>query len=127
MDIKQWRNWHDIQCSWESASSIIDHWADYSADLIAAAGPGHWNDPDMLLIGSNKSGTQTPCLTDEEERTQMAIWSLTASPLIMGNDARSIKPRCARRAASSHDAHHAPLAMCRVPCERCTRCTRCTS
>ena len=57
-----------------------------------AAGIGHWNDPDMLLIGANVSGTSAPCVSTEEERTQMAIWSLTASPLIMGNDARSIKP-----------------------------------
>ena len=57
-----------------------------------AAGIGHWNDPDMLLIGANVSGTSSPCVSTEEERTQMAIWSLTASPLIMGNDARSIKP-----------------------------------
>lgn len=91
-----WRNWHDIQCSWDSLSSIIDHWGDYSSELIAVAGPGHWNDPDMLLIGANQSGTQSPCLSEAEERTQMAVWSLTASPLIMGNDARSIRPSSAK-------------------------------
>jgi hypothetical protein len=38
---------------------------------------------DMLLIGSQ-------CLTQDEERTQMAIWSISASPLIMGNDLRNV-------------------------------------
>lgn len=38
---------------------------------------------DMLLIGNG-------CITEEEERTQMAIWSISASPLIMGNDLRKV-------------------------------------
>ena len=62
-----WRNWHDIQCSWDSLSSIIDHWGEYGDSLVPFAGPGHWHDMDMLLIGSN-------CVSTEEERTQMAIW-----------------------------------------------------
>ena len=37
----------------------------------------------MLLIGNG-------CITEDEERTQMAIWSIIASPLIMGNDPRNI-------------------------------------
>lgn len=98
-----WRNWHDIQCSWSSLSSIIDHWGDYSEPLMAAAGPGHWNDPDMLLIGANVTtnpkqrgvppiSTLEPCLTLAEEQTQMAIWAIVAAPLIMGNDIRSVRP-----------------------------------
>jgi len=78
-----WRNWHDIQCNWNSLSSIIDHWGDYGASLVPAAGPGHWHDMDMLLIGAH-------CVTEQEERTQMAIWSISASPLIMGNDLRNV-------------------------------------
>merc|ERR1711920_557456 len=49
------------------------------------AGPGHWHDMDMLLIGAG-------CLTVEEEQTQMAIWAISASPLIMGNDMRKVAP-----------------------------------
>ena len=49
------------------------------------AAPGHWNDPDMLLIGND-------CITDDEARTQMAIWSISAAPLIMGNDLRNVTP-----------------------------------
>ncbi|EGD81210.1 hypothetical protein PTSG_13159 [Salpingoeca rosetta] len=78
-----WRNWHDIQCNWKSLSSIIDHWGDYGQVLASYAGPGHWNDPDMLLIGND-------CITDDQARTQMAIWSIVAAPLIMGNDVRNI-------------------------------------
>ena len=78
-----WRNWHDIQCSWGSLGSIIDHWGDYGPSLVPAAGPGHWHDMDMLLVGSH-------CVTEAEERTQMAVWSISASPLIMGNDLRNI-------------------------------------
>jgi len=78
-----WRNWDDIQCGWGSASAIIDHWGDYGEILVQWAGPGHWHDMDMLLIGAG-------CLTAEEERTQMAIWAISASPLIMGNDLRKV-------------------------------------
>merc|ERR1712070_1091938 len=78
-----WRNWRDIQCNWGSLSSIIDHWGDYAEVLKASAGPGHWHDMDMLLIGNG-------CISTDEEKTQMAIWSISASPLIMGNDLRSV-------------------------------------
>merc|ERR1712113_794716 len=78
-----WRNWRDIQCNWNSLSSIIDHWGDYGEALQPWSGPGHWHDMDMLLIGND-------CVTIDEQRTQMAIWSISASPLIMGNDLRSV-------------------------------------
>ena len=74
-----WRNWDDIQCHWNSLVSIIDHYGDYSKYLAQWVSPGHWNDPDMLLIGNG-------CIEDTEARTQMAIWSILAGPLIMGND-----------------------------------------
>ena len=85
-----WRNWADIQCSWESLSGIIEHWGEYSRVMQAVAAPGHWNDPDMLLIGA-KDASGKACLSVAEERTQMAIWSLSAAPLIMGNDARDVR------------------------------------
>ena len=78
-----WRNWRDIQCEWDSLDGIINHWGDYGSVLAPYAGPGHWHDMDMLLIGAN-------CITVEEERTQMAIWSISAAPLIMGNDLRNV-------------------------------------
>merc|ERR1719201_2456435 len=78
-----WRNWDDIQCNWGSLSSVIDHWGHYGEVLQPWAGPGHWHDMDMLLIGND-------CITIEEQKTQMAIWAISASPLIMGNDLRNI-------------------------------------
>jgi hypothetical protein len=83
-----WRNWHDIQCypppSGKGAFlQILDYFGDASSVLAPLAGPGHWHDPDMLIIGNG-------CISAAEERTQMAIWSVLAAPLIMGNDPRSI-------------------------------------
>lgn len=78
-----WRNWGDIDCNWQSVLEIVDHWGDFAEALQPWAGPGHWHDMDMLLVGAN-------CLNLDEERTQMAIWSISASPLIMGNDLRKV-------------------------------------
>lgn len=47
------------------------------------AGPGHWNDPDMLEIGNGH-------MSEDEYRTHMSLWSLLASPLLAGNDVRSM-------------------------------------
>jgi alpha-galactosidase len=54
-------------------------------DLAPSAGPGHWNDPDMLEVGNGKMST-------DEYKTHMSLWSLLASPLIAGNDLRSMTP-----------------------------------
>ena len=78
-----WRNWDDIQCSYESLISIITHYGKYSHTLASAAPWGTYNDPDMLLVGAG-------CLTEGEERMQMAVWSVLAAPLIMGNDLRRV-------------------------------------
>ena len=47
------------------------------------AGPGHWNDPDMLEIGNGG-------MTYDEYRTHMSLWVLLAAPLIAGNDLRAM-------------------------------------
>ena len=78
-----WRNWEDIDCGWQSLVQIIEHWGMYGKMLSTWSGPGHWHDPDMLLIGNG-------CLTHAEEQTQMALWAISAAPLIMGNDLRNI-------------------------------------
>jgi len=90
-----WRNWKDIQCNWNSLKGIIDHWGMYGASLQPFAGPGHWHDMDMLLIGSISGGHDgghvgERCVSLVEEQTQMAIWAVSASPLIMGNDMRKV-------------------------------------
>jgi len=49
------------------------------------SGPGGWNDEDILLIGNGD-------MTNEEMRTHFTLWSMLASPLILGNDVRSMTP-----------------------------------
>lgn len=43
-----WRNFDDIQDSWHSVETIIDYYGDNQDDITPNAGPGHWNDPDMV-------------------------------------------------------------------------------
>ncbi|XP_061562891.1 alpha-N-acetylgalactosaminidase [Cololabis saira] len=78
-----WRNYGDIQDSWDSVLNIIDWYFENQDVLAAAAGPGRWNDPDMLLIGNFG-------LSKEQSRTQMALWAIMAAPLFMSNDLRTI-------------------------------------
>ncbi len=49
------------------------------------AGPGHWNDPDMLEVGNGG-------MKRDEYRTHMALWALLAAPLLAGNDLRNMSP-----------------------------------
>jgi alpha-galactosidase len=76
-----WRTTGDIRDEWESMMSNIEK----QAPTAPYAGPGHWNDPDMLEIGNGH-------MSDDEYRTHMSLWALTASPLLAGNDIRSMSP-----------------------------------
>ncbi|XP_037100645.1 alpha-N-acetylgalactosaminidase [Syngnathus acus] len=78
-----WRNYNDIQDSWDSVLNIVDWFFDNQDVLIAAAGPGRWNDPDMLIIGDFG-------LSMEQSRSQMALWAIMAAPIFMSNDLRTI-------------------------------------
>lgn len=78
-----WRNYDDIQDSWSSVLSILDWFADNQDVLQPVAGPGHWNDPDMLLVGNFG-------LSFEQARAQMALWTVLAAPLFMSTDLRTI-------------------------------------
>jgi len=49
------------------------------------AGPGHWNDPDMLEVGNGG-------MNDDEYRTHMSLWAILAAPLIAGNDLTKMTP-----------------------------------
>jgi len=82
-----WRNWDDIDNTWSSIVSIMDHFGNYSIGLQASAGPGHWHDMDMIVGGSDHLGTILP---PAQARAQLAIWSIMASPLIMSNDLRTV-------------------------------------
>ncbi|MEV0614344.1 NPCBM/NEW2 domain-containing protein [Nonomuraea sp. NPDC050404] len=77
-----WRTTGDISDNWASLRSIIRQ----NAPLAAYAGPGHWNDPDMLEIGNGG-------MTDTEYRTHMSMWAMMAAPLIIGTDLRKATPQ----------------------------------
>ena len=70
-----WRTTDDIRDNYRSMALI----GFSQAGLEKYAGPGHWNDPDMLEIGN---GGMKP----DEYRTQMSLWSMLAAPLLAGND-----------------------------------------
>src|SRR5205807_3431539 len=69
----------DISDSYESMSLI----GFGQNGLEKFAGPGHWNDPDMLEIGNGH-------MNRAEYRTHMALWALLAAPLLAGNDLRDM-------------------------------------
>ncbi|RME90889.1 MAG: glycoside hydrolase family 27 protein, partial [Verrucomicrobia bacterium] len=58
---------------------------DLQVGLEAYAGPGGWNDPDMLEVGNGN-------LTLEENRAHFSLWCILAAPLMMGNDIRQAPP-----------------------------------
>ena len=70
-----WRTDGDISDNYAS----VGHNGFMEAGLAKYAGPGHWNDPDMLEVGNGG-------MSADEERTQMSLWSILAAPLIAGND-----------------------------------------
>ncbi|HTR80980.1 MAG TPA: putative Ig domain-containing protein [Bacteroidota bacterium] len=78
-----WRTTGDIRDRWESLSRIgfsQDKWAPY-------ASPGHWNDPDMLVVGYVGWGQPRPTnLTPDEQYTHISLWCLLSAPLLIGAD-----------------------------------------
>jgi len=94
-----WRTSFDIRprmgsvyyCADTSAGDIVIHPA--FNGLWQFAGPGHWNDPDMLQVGNLK--------TDIENKAHFSIWCVLAAPLMAGNDLRSMP-------ASTRDVLTAP-------------------
>ena len=74
-----WRTTGDITDGYDRMSVIgFDQ-----AGLEKFAGPGHWNDPDMLEIGNGG-------MSRDEYRTHMSLWVLLAAPLLAGNDLRTM-------------------------------------
>jgi alpha-galactosidase len=76
-----WRTTDDVQANWRSIYDIISQ----QDGLQKYAGPGHWNDPDMLEVGNGK-------LTLAENRTHFSMWAMLAAPLLAGNDLTAMKP-----------------------------------
>ncbi len=76
-----WRTTGDVEARWQSIYDI----ASQQAGLASYAGPGHWNDPDMLEVGNGK-------LSLAENRTHFSWWAMLAAPLLAGNDLPNMKP-----------------------------------
>lgn len=72
-----WRTTHDIMPMWKSVVLLYD----FTIKKYAAAGPGGWNDPDMLEVGNGK-------LSEDENRAHFSLWCMMAAPLMLGNDIR---------------------------------------
>jgi alpha-galactosidase len=94
------RNWSDVANMWRTTEDITNAWdtgqtngypmgiqniVNVNVPLASYAGPGGFNDPDMMEVG--RSG-----LNDAEQRSHFALWAIMASPLIAGNDIRSASP-----------------------------------
>lgn len=77
-----WRTTQDIKPNWQSILSNLDG----TVGLARYAGPGGWNDPDMLEVGVGTG------LSLNEERAHFALWALLKAPLLIGADLRSIQP-----------------------------------
>ncbi|MDQ1317194.1 MAG: alpha-galactosidase, partial [Candidatus Poribacteria bacterium] len=79
-----WRTTFDLSDNWQTISRIgfyQDKWATY-------AGPGHWNDPDMIMIGKvgTGRGLHPSGLTPDEQYAHFSLWCLLSAPLILGCD-----------------------------------------
>ncbi|KAI3925036.1 hypothetical protein MKW98_009686 [Papaver atlanticum] len=74
-----WRTTEDIKDTWESMTTI----ADLNDKWAAYAGPGGWNDPDMLEVGNGG-------MTYQEYRAHFSIWALMKAPLLVGCDVRNM-------------------------------------
>lgn len=100
-DNEPWKWAKDVGHLWRVSGDIINCWdceighgswsswgvwkiINMRKDIRKAAGPGHWNDFDMMEVGNG--------MTDAEDRSHFAMWSMLASPLIMGNDLRTASP-----------------------------------
>lgn len=90
-----WRTTGDSKDCWDCGQKTMNKpggyprgWAlilDAQQPLASFAGPGHWNDPDLLQVGQ--------CgLTIEESRAHLSLWAILAAPLIATNDLRSMTP-----------------------------------
>ena len=84
-----WRTTPDIWCDFDSLRVFpgytqfgVMQCINFNDSLRQYAGPGHWNDPDMLEVGNG--------MTENEDRAHFTMWCMLASPLILGNDLRNM-------------------------------------
>jgi alpha-galactosidase len=83
-----WRTTGDITDCWDCTGRYVRgimQILDLQVELWSHAGPGHWNDPDMLEVGNEG-------LTLSESRAHFSLWCVLAAPLMAGNDLRTMSP-----------------------------------
>lgn len=89
----EWGHQVDGNC-WRTTGDITDSWSSMAgigfaqSDMSKHAGPGRWNDPDMLVVGRVGWGPNLhpTKLTHNEQITHMTLWSMLAAPLLIGCD-----------------------------------------
>lgn len=79
-----WRTSADISATWDS----MLHNFDSAAGRALYAGPGHWNDPDMLEVGLGQFDANHPV----EARAHMSLWAIINAPLVLGADLSEAPP-----------------------------------
>jgi alpha-galactosidase len=85
---------------WRTTGDIVDTWSSMSKigfgqnDLAPYAGPGHWNDPDMLVVGKLGWGPEVrpTRLTPDEQYTHISLWALLSAPMLLGCDLTQMDP-----------------------------------
>ena len=89
IDANSWRTSHDIVDTWES---LYVTGFERQPGLHPYAGPGHWNDPDMLIVGKVgwSSSLRDSRLTPDEQYTHISLWSLLAANMLIGCDIAQI-------------------------------------
>ena len=86
---KPWEWAKDIGHLWRTTGDILDRWDamltifEKQKKLAEYAGPGHWNDPDMLEVGNGG-------MTTEEYKTHFSLWCMLSAPLMAGNDLQNM-------------------------------------
>ena len=85
VDANSWRTTGDITDTWESLYEIG---FTLQPDLYPYAQPGHWNDPDMLIVGKVgwSNNLRDSRLTPDEQYTHISLWTLLASNMLIGCD-----------------------------------------
>lgn len=95
-----WRTTWDLRDTWEHGKYNNGHNGvmevlDRQVGLSKYAGPGHWNDPDILMVGLNGKGNSASAngasgMTPIEYEAHMSLWVLLSSPLLLCNDVRDM-------------------------------------
>lgn len=96
-----WRTTWDIRDNWytpnySGGSNGVLNIADKTSSLGEYAGPGGWNDPDMLIVGINgnsqtiNNGAEKYGCSETQYRSHMSLWCMMSSPLLCGNDLRKM-------------------------------------